>query len=216
MLTATEPRTGTIRVAIVEDDPSVRNGLSSIVDDAPGFSCVASVGSGEDALEQIPPLAPDVVLMDIKLPGISGIACIAGLAALLPSAEILMLTVFEDTDKIVQSLRAGATGYLLKHTPREKLIEAIKDAYHEKSPMSPEIARRIVEVFQKPSPLAKLSPREREIITAMARGLTYKEIAAELGISTETIRTHIHNMYRKLRVRSAAEAVMKVFGSSTL
>ncbi len=200
-------------MAIVEDDQAVRNGLSSIIDAAPGLSCVASVESGEDALEQIPPLSPDVVLMDIKLPGISGIACIAGLAALLPSAEILMLTVFEDTDKIVQSLRAGASGYLLKHTPREKLIEAVEDAYHEKSPMSPEIARRIVEVFQKPSPLAKLSPREREIITVMAQGLTYKEIASQFGISTETIRTHIHNMYRKLRVRSAAEAVMKVFGS---
>mgnify|MGYP002381124143 CR=1 FL=1 len=201
-------------MAIVEDDPSVRNGLRSIVDNAPGLSCAIAVASGEEALEQIPPLEPDVVLMDIKLPGISGIACIAGLAALLPSLEILMLTVFEDTDKIVQSIRAGATGYLLKHTPGEKLIEAIQDAYNKKSPMSPEIARRIVEELQKPSPLAKLSPREREIITGMAQGLTYKEIAANLGISTETVRTHIHNMYRKLRVRSAAEAVMKVFGST--
>lgn len=206
-----------IRIAIVEDDKPVREGLRRMIEETPGYECVTSVGSGEEALVRIPPLEPDIVLMDIKLPGISGIACIAGLSALLPKVQILMLTVFEDPDRIFQSLRAGAMGYLLKQTPKQKLLEAIKDLYEQRSPVSPEIARRLVEFFQRTNPLlatmACLSPREREVLTALARGLIYKEIAAELGISIETIRTHLHNIYKKLQVRSRTEAVMKVFGS---
>lgn len=194
----------------------MRDGLEEMINDAAGYLCVGAFESAEAALAEIPKLNVDVALLDIKLPGMSGIACIAGLAAVAPDLEMMMLTVFEDHDLIFQSLRTGATGYLLKHTPRAKLLEAISELHQGGAPMSPEIARLVVKGLQKADPalkaIAPLSPREKEICEQLARGLTNKEIADVCGISVETIRTHIHNIYKKLHVRSRTEAVMKVYG----
>ena len=205
-----------IRVALVEDDRQVRGGLRLLIDNSTHCACVAAFGSAEEALARLPSLPADVVLMDIHLPGMSGIECIRELKLRQPGLQIMMLTVFEDHDRIFQSLAAGASGYLLKQTPPDKLLEAISELHRGGSPMSTQIARRLVEVFQHPAPSAEatagLSPREKEIIARLARGYLYKEIASQLGISVETVRTHIHNTYEKLHVRSRTEAVMKVFG----
>jgi DNA-binding NarL/FixJ family response regulator len=210
---ATDPP---IRVALVEDDPQIRNGLRLLIDNAPGCSCVAAFASTEEALPALFTLEVDIVLMDIQLPGRSGIDCIRELKRQRPALQTMMLTLFEDHDRIFQSLAAGASGYLLKQTPPARLLEAITELHRGGSPMSMQIARRVVEVFQQPTaqadPTSLLSPREKEIIAQMARGFLYKEIASELGISTETVRTHIHKIYEKLHVRSRTEAVMKVYG----
>lgn len=208
----------TVRVALVEDDPAVRSGLELLLGASPSCHCVGAFASGEDALAQLPALRPDVVLMDINLPGMSGIECIARLKALHPSLQIMMLTVFEDHDRIFQSLSAGASGYLLKQTPPAKLLEAITELQAGGAPMSTQIARRVVDAFRatpaQPDAAAVLSPREKEIIGHLAKGYLYKEIAGQLGLSVETIRTHIHNIYEKLHVRSRTEAVMKIYGSN--
>jgi len=154
--------------------------------------------------------------MDIHLPGMSGIDCMRQLKQRQPKLQIMMLTVFEDHERIFQSLSAGASGYLLKQTPPDKLLEAITELHKGGAPMSMQIARRVVEVFRQPSPgaaaHASLSPREKEIIALLGKGYLYKEIASQLGLSVETIRTHIHNIYEKLHVRTRTEAVMKVYG----
>jgi RNA polymerase sigma factor (sigma-70 family) len=205
-----------IRVALVEDDPDVRSGLQLLIDHSNCCVCVAAFANAECALDRIPALQPDVVLMDIHLPGMSGIECIRQLKQQMPGLQIMMLTVFEDHDRIFQSLAAGASGYLLKQTPPGRLLEAIADLHNGGSPMSTQVARQVVEFFQQPSQIeetiAALSPRETEIIGLLAKGFLYKEIAGQLGISVETVRTHIHNTYEKLHVRTRTEAVMKVFG----
>jgi len=205
-----------IRVALVEDDPPVRAGLRLLIDSSPTCVCVGDFGTGEEALAKIPALDPQTVLMDIGLPGLSGIECIRRLKKLRPKLPIMMLTVFEDHDRIFQSLSAGASGYLLKQTPPDKLLEAIVELHRGGSPMSMQIARRVVETFQEPAAGAEattgLSPREKEIVAGLAKGYLYKEIAAQLGISVETVRTHLHHIYEKLHVRSRTEAVMRVYG----
>jgi DNA-binding NarL/FixJ family response regulator len=181
---------------------------------------IAALGSAEEALAKLPALHPDVVLMDIHLPGMSGIECIRQLKLQRPKIQIMMLTVFEDHDRIFQSLAAGSSGYLLKQTPPHKLLEAISELHQGGSPMSTQIARRVVEAFQPAStgdnPTTGLSAREKEIIALLGKGYLYKEIASQLGISVETVRTHIHNTYEKLHVRTRTEAVMKVFGRGPL
>jgi DNA-binding NarL/FixJ family response regulator len=208
--------TPAIRIALVEDDPQVRAGLAAWVSNSSNCVCVAALASGEEALAQLPLLQPDVVLMDIHLPGMSGIDCIRELKRRHPKIQIMMLTVFEDHDRIFQSLAAGASGYLLKQTPPAKLLEAITELHQGGSPMSTQIARRVVEAFRKSrsgdEATIGLSPREKEIIGLLGKGYLYKEIAGQLGISVETVRTHIHNTYEKLHVRTRTEAVMKVFG----
>ena len=205
-----------IRVSLVEDDCQVREGLRLLIDNSKTCQCVGAFDSAEEALAKLPALAADVVLMDIHLPGLSGIECIRRLKQTQPQLQIMMLTVFEDHDRIFHSLEAGASGYLLKQTPPEKLLEAIGELHLGGSPMSTQIARRVVEVFQKPATaknsLPNLSPRETEILALLGKGYLYKEIASRLGISTETVRTHIHNTYEKLHVRTRTEAVMKAFG----
>jgi DNA-binding NarL/FixJ family response regulator len=205
-----------IRVALVEDDRQVREGLALLIGHSPGFACVAACPSAENALQRLPGQKPDVVLMDIQLPGMSGIECILQLKRLCPKAQIMMLTVFEDHERIYQSLKAGASGYLLKQTPPAELLEAITNLHQGGSPMSAQIARRVVEAFQRPTAPegaeALLSPREQEILHLLAQGHLYKEIADQLGRSVETVRTHIRNIYDKLHVRSRTEAVNKVFG----
>jgi DNA-binding NarL/FixJ family response regulator len=205
-----------IRVALVEDDRQVREGLRLLIDPPKPCRCAAAFGSAEEALAGSPSLHADVVLMDIHLPGLSGIECIRQLKQRQPKLQIMMLTVFEDHDRIFRSLTAGASGYLLKQTPPDKLLDAITELHRGGAPMSMQIARRVVEVFQQSAPsgdvTAALSPREKEIIALLGRGYLYKEIASQLGISVETVRTHIHNTYEKLHVRTRTEAVMKVFG----
>ena len=208
-----------ILVALVEDDAQVREGLRLLIDHSKNCACVASFSSAEEALARLPSLDADVVLMDIELPGLSGIECIRELKLRQPKFQIMMLTVFEDHDRIFQSLAAGASVYLLKQTPPDKLLEAITELHRGGAPMSTQIARRVVEVFRQAAPggdaTAGLSPREKEIVALLAKGYLYKEIASQLGISVETVRTHIHNTYEKLHVRSRTEAVMKIYGRMT-
>ncbi|MFA6542309.1 MAG: response regulator transcription factor [Bacteroidota bacterium] len=202
-----------ISVAIVEDLTDIRVGLGALIGGSPGFSCIGMYADGEEAVERIPRAIPDVVLMDIDMPKMNGIECIRKLKTVMPSLQIMMLTVFEDDEKIFQSLKAGASGYLLKKTPPVKLLEAIEEVFHGGSPMSGQIARKVIQAFQTPqqkSPQTEnLSQREHEILSYLAKGHRYKEIADELFISIETVRTHIRNIYEKLHVRSRTEAVLK-------
>jgi DNA-binding NarL/FixJ family response regulator len=207
-----------IKVALVEDGEDEREALSTLLRGSPGFACAAAFDCAEAAVPELPALLPHVVLMDINLPGISGIDCIRKLKPLLPAARIMMLTVFEDPDQIFNSLRAGAHGYLLKKTPPAKLLEAIADLHQGGAPMSAAIARQVVDAFHEKSTstpeLARLSPRELEIVNLLARGLLYKEIADQLGISMGTVRTHIGRVYEKRHVRSRAEVMLKVLPQS--
>jgi RNA polymerase sigma factor (sigma-70 family) len=205
-----------LEIVLVEDDPAVRAGLQLLIGTSPSCRCAGAFASGEEALKKLSGITADVVLMDINLPGMSGIECIQRLRMEQPNLQIMMLTVFEDHDRIFQSLSAGASGYLLKQTPPTKLLESILELHQGGAPMSTQIARRVVEAFRESSSRenasSALSPREREIIALLAKGYLYKEIATALGLSVETIRTHLHNIYEKLHVRSRTEAVMKVFG----
>jgi DNA-binding NarL/FixJ family response regulator len=202
-----------IRIAVVEDDKTVRSVLEILLNGSPGFECVAAYSNGEDALAGLPELDPDVVLMDINLPGINGIECIIRLKELNLPMLFIMLTVFEDSDAIFQSLSAGASGYLIKGTPPARLLEAIQDVYQGGSPMSREIARKVVQSFQHtpsiPGTENALTKREEEILSYLVKGLLYKEIAGLLFISVETVRTHLRNIYEKLQVRTRSEAILK-------
>jgi DNA-binding NarL/FixJ family response regulator len=204
-----------IRVAVVEDDRQVCQGLAMLINNAPGFICVATCPSAEEALVGLPERQPDVVLMDIGLPGMSGIECIPKLKDVLPRTQVMMLTVFEDHDRIFESLKAGASGYLIKKTAPGELVRSIRELHDGGSPMSNQIARRVVEEFQRPvqtnHSTAQLSTREQEILGQLARGFLYKEIAKSLGLSVETVRKHVHHIYSKLEVRTRMEAVNKAF-----
>jgi DNA-binding NarL/FixJ family response regulator len=202
-----------ISVAIVEDKPEVRRNLARFVDEAPGFSCVLSCSTAEEALKAIPAANPDVVLMDIQLPGKSGIACTAELKALMPALRVMMLTVYEDNDAIFSALQAGASGYLLKRSAPNRLLEAITDLHRGGAPMTGEIARRVIESFHRLKPAVnpqdKLTPKEEEILALLARGFANKEIASKLDISYDTVRYHLKHIYDKLHVHSRTEAVLK-------
>jgi DNA-binding NarL/FixJ family response regulator len=204
-----------INVAIVEDEDNVRKGLAALINGSVGFRCVTTYPSAEKALPEILKNKPNVVLMDLNLPGMSGIECIRRLKAHQPALPIMVLTVYEDDEKIFESLRAGASGYLLKKTPPAKLLEAILDLQNGGSPMSSSIARKVVQTLQAMGPSSKeaenLSKREHEILAYLAKGYRYREIADALFISIETVRTHLRNIYEKLHVRSRSEAVLKVF-----
>ena len=209
---ASKPSTPEVRVAIVEDDPRVRETLARLVDRSPGFRCVSSHPSGEDALAALPHNPPDVVLMDINLPGMNGVECVRKVKDILAQTQVMMLTVYEDTDLIFRALAAGATGYLLKQTPPGELLAAIADVHRGGSPMTSHIARKIVASFQQPvAPVPPetqtLSPREKEVLALLAQGFLYKEIADQLGVSYDTVHTHIRRIYEKLHVRSRTEAV---------
>lgn len=205
-----------IKIALVEDDKKVREGLKALICGTPGFNCIAAYPNAEEALEELAEQKPDVVLMDINLPGMSGIECVKVLKARQPKLQIIMLTVYEDDDLIFQSLAAGAVGYILKKTPAAKLLEAIEEVHRGGSSMSSQIARRVVEVFQQKELSAQntaaLSHRENEILSCLAKGYRYKEIAHQLSLSIETVRTHIRHIYEKLHVHSRTEAVLKYLG----
>ena len=203
-----------IKVSIVEDDAKAREILVDWINRAEGFRCVSNHGSGEDALENIPTQKPHVILMDINLPGMNGPECVRRLKPLLPEVQFVMLTVYEDSDHIFQALQSGASGYLLKQTQRAELIAALRSVNSGGSPMTANIARKVVQTFQLQSPQmspddAALSPREREVLELLARGYLYKEIADSLSISLPTVNTYIRRIYEKLHVRSRAQAIAK-------
>ena len=202
-----------ITVSIVDDDAPARGILTEWVRGAEGFKCVGVHENAEVALVALPAEKPSVVLMDINMPGMSGIECVRRLKPQMPDTQFVMLTVYEDPDHIFKALSSGASGYMLKRTPRAELLTAIKDVHAGGSPMSSNIARKIVQSFQRfnPSPAEpdNLSPREREVLELLARGYLYKEIAEALHISVPTVNTHIRRIYEKLHVRSRSQAVAK-------
>lgn len=204
-----------IKVVIVEDNKEICEGLSFLINSSEGFKCIAKFYDAENAFNEIPILCPDVILMDIHLPKMSGIECITKLRELNIKSQIIMLTIFEDDENIFNSLQAGANGYLLKKTPPAQLLEAIKDIHNGGSPMSSQIARKVVNAFQKRNEMTEdassLSNREKELLELLAKGYRYKEIAEKLFISVETVRTHIRNIYEKLQVHSRTEALLKVY-----
>jgi DNA-binding NarL/FixJ family response regulator len=205
-------------VAIVEDNPSIRRSLQEWVDSAPGYDCICACGDAETALKEVPRLRPDVVLMDIHLPGESGIACTARLKSLMPELQVIVVTVYRDRDLLFQALKAGACGYLLKRSSPEELLRAIAEVRSGGAPMTGEIARMVVETFQKPLKetfnSAELSPREMEILDLVAKGMTNKEIGPKLNIGYDTVRAHLRRIYEKLHVRCRTEAVMKYLQNS--
>ncbi len=200
-------------VIVVEDDRGLREQLVKILNSAPGIRCVGACMSGEEAVRLVPVEKPDVVLMDIRLPGMSGIDCVAELKQTLPSVQVIMLTVYEDSESIFRALKAGADGYLVKSSPPAKLLEAIRDVSKGGSPMSSPIARKVVQHFHLAQPAGTraedLSPREREVLDLLASGYIYKEIGDKLGIGSETVRTYVKNICEKMHVRSRLEAVAK-------
>jgi len=203
----------TLRVSLVEDDPDIRENMAVLISRSPGYALHSQHPTAEDALLQIPKDPPDVVLMDINLPGKSGVECVRELKDRLPALQILMLTVYEDSDRIFQSLKVGASGYLLKRVPSKQILEAIRDVFEGGSPMTSHIARKVVQFFNQQTPtdsnLESLSIREKEVLDHLSRGRLYKEIAATLGISLDTVRKHLQSIYAKLHVHSRTEAVVK-------
>ena len=200
-----------ISVSIVEDDAQVRASLGKLINSTPGYCCVSQHSSAENALSEIPKLQPDVALMDINLPGINGVECVRRLKPQSPDTQIIILTVYQNTEHIFNALQAGATGYMLKQTPPNELLAAIRDVNAGGSPMSSHIARKIVQSFQRPaaSGAQSLSPRETQVLDLLAKGYLYKEIAEKMNLTYATVHTHIRHIYEKLHVRSRTEAVAK-------
>jgi len=202
-----------IRVSIVDDEVDLRENIAGFVDAAKGFRCVSVHSTAEEALANLPREKPDVVLMDINLGGMSGIECVRQLKPQMRDTQMVMLTVFENTERIFSALAAGASGYLLKRLDPEKLLEAIRDVHQGGSPMSAPIARKVVQSLQTSRATAEetveLSPREREVLDGLAEGQAYKQIADKLNVSIHTVRNYIRRIYEKLHVRSSAEAVAK-------
>jgi DNA-binding NarL/FixJ family response regulator len=202
-----------VSVSIVEDNDKLRETLARVLNRADGFRCISQYASAEEALKDLPQILPDVVLMDINLPGMNGVKCVQQLKKLLPKIQVMMLTVYEDTENIFNALAAGANGYLLKRTPARELLEAIREVHRGGSPMTMHIARKVVQSFQSAtaatSTTENLSEREQQVLDLLSRGLIYKEIAEKLGISYETVHTYIRRIYEKLQVRTRTEAVAK-------
>jgi DNA-binding NarL/FixJ family response regulator len=205
-----------IAVSLVEDDALVRGALARLIGRSDGFRCASQHASAEEALAELPTVRPDVVLMDINLPGMSGVECVVKLKECLPATQVVMLTVYEDTDVIFSALMAGATGYLLKQTPPDDLLAGIRDVHSGGSPMSSHIARKVVKLFHSgPAPAQNpdaLSPRERAVLDLLTKGYHYKEISATLNISYHTVNTYIRRIYEKLHVHTRTEAVAKHLG----
>jgi DNA-binding NarL/FixJ family response regulator len=201
-----------ISVSIVDDEAGLRQSIAAFVNAAPGFKCIGAYASAEAALQGLPKERPDVVLMDINLPGTSGIECVEKLKTVAPGMQIVMFTVYEDAAQIFRALAAGASGYLLKRSPPDKLLQAIRDVQAGGSPMSSSIARKVVASFQKtgaPEGTEHLSEREQSILECLSKGLTYQQTADHLAISIGTLRTHIRRIYEKLHVHARTAAVAK-------
>jgi len=203
----------TIRVSIVEDDEGIRSSLAALIGRAAGLELISQFCDASSALKEIPTQPPEVVLMDINLPDMKGFDCVRQLKVTCPSVQFLMLTVYEDSDSLFNSLRAGASGYLLKRTAPARLVEAIRDVFTGGAPMSPQLARRVVQYFSQPkesdSELSKLTPGERDFLDQLAGGYAYKEIADRMNISIDTVRSYVRTVYEKLHVHSRTEAVVK-------
>jgi DNA-binding NarL/FixJ family response regulator len=202
-----------ITVSIVEDDHDTREHLAALLNGTATLRCLHTYATGEKALADIPRHPPTVALVDINLPGMSGVECVARLKLLLPTLPVLILTMYEENDLIFDALRAGANGYLLKSMPPEELLQALEEVQAGGAPMSMQIARKVVHYFHRPpasgAELGSLSPREYEVLALLAKGRLYKEIASELGITLGTVRTHQQRIYEKLHVQSRTEATVK-------
>lgn len=207
-----------ISLAIVEDLDEVRDGLKNFIGFSNDFKVLDTFKTAEEALLDLPKLQPDIVIMDINLPGMNGIECIRQVKDKSPATQFMMFTVYENDEKVFEALKAGASGYLLKNTGLVQLIESLKELYNGGSPMSANIARKLVTVFRNKETnnevLSVLSPKENEILLLLAKGLLYKEIAEQLHISTSTVRQHIHHIYEKLHVQNRTEAINKAFGKN--
>lgn len=200
-------------VAIVEDNPGIRRSIQEWLNASPDCRCVLACEDAETALKEIPVVKPDIVLMDIQLPGESGIACTARLKSLMPSLQVIVVTVYRDRERLFQALKAGACGYLLKRSTPEELLRAIAEVRNGGAPMTGEIARMVVETFQTPATQTaappQLTQREADILDLISKGLANKQIGATLDISYDTVRAHLRRVYQKLHVRCRAEAVTK-------
>ena len=204
-------------MAIVEDIDEIRNGLQTLINSASGFECLHTFNSAMQAIEFLPKLKIDVVLMDINMPGIKGVEAVKRLKPAMPDTQFMMCTVYEEDNYIFDSLQAGATGYILKNTPPEQLLAAITEVTNGGSPMTGSIARKVIIAFQPKNNIAPendLSPREKEIVDALAKGLRYKEIADRCNVSLDTVRSHVRNIYKKLQVQSRTEALNAVYGKN--
>lgn len=203
-----------LNIGIIEDEKQIREGMITMINGSEGFSCKHAFDNAEDAIKKVPMLNLDVVLVDIHLPGKSGIDCIAELKPKCSHTQFIIFSSFEDTESVFKSLKVGATGYLTKTTEPSKILDALVDVYKGGSPMSSNIARKIVNSFhstESNTELEKLSAREKEILDLLTKGYRYKEIANQLFLSTETVRTHIRNIYEKLQVNSRTEAINKIY-----
>jgi DNA-binding NarL/FixJ family response regulator len=202
-----------IKICIVEDNADVREGVVRVLNQAPGMSCVSAYASAEAAVRDLPAQKPDVVLVDINLPRMNGIECVAKLKALLPRLQVLMFTRYEQSDSIFDSIRAGASGYLLKHIPARELVLAVEQVHAGGAPMTMQIARKVIGYFQqipKTAPAVEtLTPREKEVLSLLAKGYPYKRIANDLGIAIGTLRVHLRAIYDKLHVHCRTEATLK-------
>jgi DNA-binding NarL/FixJ family response regulator len=205
-----------LKVAIVEDDTRWRTNLELLLRETKGLECVGSYRTGEEAVKDLPGKQPQVVLMDINLPGISGVECTRQLRSLLPGAQIVMLTVYDDSDRIFHALEMGASGYLLKRASADEILQAIQDVHKGGAPMSAYIARKVVQSFQKQTPAARpdevLSKRESEVLSYVARGYSDKEVADALGLTPATVRSYLKSIYGKLHVHSRTQAILKASG----
>ena len=202
-----------ITVSIVEDNADLRTTLARVLGRAEGFRCLSHYGTAEEAVVGLPKDNPEVVLMDINLPGMNGVECVRQLKQLAPQINIVMLTVYEDTENIFSALKAGANGYLLKRTKKPELLEALREVHRGGSPMTTHIARLVTASFRTSGPSAQptenLSQREQEVLDLLSQGFLYKEIAEKMGIGYETVHTYIRRIYEKLQVRTRTEAVAK-------
>lgn len=200
-------------VVVVEDDRQLREQLLELLGTAPDIQCVGAFASGEEALKEVPALKPSVVLMDIQLPGMSGIRCVAELKKILPELRVIMVTIYEDSDRIFKALKAGANGYLLKSSHALQILEAVRDAHGGGAPMSSHIASKVVEHFHAIGPLPEvetnLTPREEQVMSLLSSGFIYKEIADKMNIKVTTVRYFVQNVCQKLHVRNRLEAVAK-------
>ena len=203
-----------IKVSIVDDDAPARQLVADWINSAEGFQCVSQHPSGQDALRQLPRAEPNVALMDINLGEMTGMECVRQLKPRMPDTQFIMLTVYEDADHIFEALQAGATGYLLKETQCSDLLDAIKEVHGGGSPMTPNIARKVVRTFQRTSSasdsMAQLSGREREVLDLLAQGYLYKEIATALNLRQPTVATYLRRIYEKLQVQSRSEAIARL------
>jgi DNA-binding NarL/FixJ family response regulator len=206
-----------ITVSLIEDDHRMRESFAAMLNRAPTLRCVNTYATAEEGVAGIPLEKPDVALVDIHLPGMDGIECVARLKKVLPNLQILMLTRYEQSDLIFNSIRAGASGYLLKSAPPAELILSVELVHAGGAPMSMQIARKVAGHFRKitkpSSEVEKLTPREQELVEMLSKGYSYKELSTKLGISINTVRTHLQHVYEKLHVQSRTQAVLKVFGS---